>query len=217
MVAGGAGPAGPVVSPTAGAWPGEGHVPEAVPVHDGLGVGDSGAVAGDPDPQGGRLYATAHRGVQLERLPVDPDRDLGGVGVNDHLAGGQAGQAPGAAPTQQPGRLGGALDGDREHPQGGPVQPGPAPEPGDVAHPVLVVGDQDRLGALDGHVLGPGHQPRPLMPGQQPWQLVQGGAGLVVAVGRALHDGGIGPEGGVVDERAAGDDPQVDAELDPVG
>ena len=44
-----------------------------------------------------------------------------------------------------------------------------------------------------------------------------GRAALVVAVGRALHHGGIGPEGGVVDERAAGDEPQVDPEFNPVG
>ena len=74
---------------------------------------------------------------------------------------GQPGQPPRAAPAQQPGRLGGALDRDGQHPQGAAVQPGPAPEPGDVVGPIDVVAHQDRLGPLDGHVLGPGHQPRP--------------------------------------------------------
>jgi hypothetical protein len=63
MVTGGVGPATAAPSPTAGAGPGEGELAEAVPVHDGFGVGDAGSVAGDPDPQGGRLHDTADRGV----------------------------------------------------------------------------------------------------------------------------------------------------------
>jgi hypothetical protein len=82
---------------------------------------------------------------------------------------------------------------------------------------IVVVGDQDRLGPLHGHVLGPGHQPRPALADEQIGEHLGRRAALVVAVGRALHDGRIGPEGGVVDERAAGDEAQVDPELDPVG
>jgi hypothetical protein len=100
--------------------------------------------------------------------------------------------------------------------QPAPVQPGPAPQPGDVAHPVDVVGDQHRLRPVDGHSSCRGHQPRPLLAGEQLGKQVQGGPGLVFAVGRALHHGGIGPEGRVVDERAPVDEAEVHTELDPV-
>ena len=140
----------------------------------GLGSGTPGRWRGTRTRRAAGCDGAAHRGVQHQRLPIDPDRDLGDIGVDDHLPAGQADQPPRAAPAQQPGRLGGALDGDREHPQGAPVQPGPTPQPGDITHPIGVVGDQDRLGALDGHVLGGGHQPRPPLAGQQPGQLIQG-------------------------------------------
>ena len=65
----------------------------------GLGSGIPGAVTGDPDPQGGRLDDTAHGGIQDQGFAVDPDRDLGGVGVDDHLGPGQAGQPLCAAPA----------------------------------------------------------------------------------------------------------------------
>jgi hypothetical protein len=182
-----------------------------------MGLGSGLRVGGGGPGPGGRPAARCSApGCQHQRFAVDPDRDLGGVGVDHHLGGGQAGQPTRATPTQQPGRLGGAVDGDRQDPQGAPVQPGPAAQPGQVTHPIGVVGDQHRLGALDRQVPGPGDQPGPGVAGQQPGQLVQGGAGLVVAVGRALHHRGRGPKGGVVDERAAGDAAQIDPQLHPI-
>ena len=55
------------------------------------------------------------------------------------------------------------------------------------------------------------------LPGQDVGQQLQRGAALVVAVGLALHDVGVGAEGGVVDERPAADRAEVDAQLDTVG
>ena len=46
---------------------------------------------------------------------------------------------------------------------------------------------------------------------QQVGEHLKRGAGLVVAVGGALHDLGVGSERGVVDERAAADHAEVDA------
>ena len=57
---------------------------------------------------------------------------------------------------------------------------------------------------------------RPAAADEQVRQHVGGGAGLVVAVGRALHDGRVGAERGVVDERPVADEAEVDAQLDAV-
>ena len=51
---------------------------------------------------------------------------------------------------------------------------------------------------------------------EQVGQRVQGGAALVVAVGRVVHDLGVGAEGRVVDERPAVDVAEVDPRLHPV-
>ena len=166
MVAGGAGPAGPVMSSTTRAGPVRAIRRRRFQSMMGLGSGTPGRSRGTRTRRaaGGSWQRTGVSSSQ--RLPVNPDWDLGGVGVDDHLPPGQADEPLERLP-QQAGRLGGALDRDGEHPQGAAVQPGPAPEPGDVAHPILVVGDQDRLGPLHGHVLGPGHQPRPALADEQ--------------------------------------------------
>src|SRR5829696_2993021 len=147
MVAGGAAPPRPPGSPTAGARYGEGDLPEAVPVHDGFGIGHPGTVTGHPDPQRGRLHGAPHGGFQQQRLAVDPDRDLGGVGVDHDLTAGQPGDPARLGPADQAGRLGRAGDRDREHPQDAAVQPGPAAKAGDVAHPVLLLLTRTAWGA----------------------------------------------------------------------
>src|SRR4029450_3779082 len=53
MVAGGAGPPRPAVSPTAAAWHGEGDPPQASPLHDGFGIRHPGAGGRGAGPQGG--------------------------------------------------------------------------------------------------------------------------------------------------------------------
>src|SRR5690606_17625390 len=79
-----------------------------------------------------------------------------------------------------------------------------------------VVADQYRLGRGDRGVTGPGHQPGPLLAGEQVGQQLQAGADLVVAVGGALHDRRVRAERGVVDEGPVPGEAQVHPEFHAV-
>jgi hypothetical protein len=59
--------------------------------------------------------------------------------------------------------------------------------------------------------------PGPLVAVEQVREHLQGGAPLVVPVGGAADHLGVGAEGGVVDERAVGDDAQVHPQFLAVG
>jgi hypothetical protein len=72
-------------------------------------------------------------------------------------------------------------------------------------------------GALDPGTCGPGGQPGAAVAGEQVGQRLQGGAPLVVPVSGAADHLGVGAERGVVDERAVGDDTQVDLQFLAVG
>ena len=85
-----------------------------------------------------------------------------------------------------------------------PGRAGPAAQAGEVAGLVGVVADQHGLRPVEGHL-----RRRPGPPGAAPWwpvsrsgSIASVGAALVVAVGRALHDLGVGAERRVVDERS---------------
>ena len=159
----------------------------------------------------------ADRGGQHDRLAVDADRDLCGVGVDGDLLGGEHGHSRAVPAADESGCLPGAVHPDGNHAEGAGIEPGAPGQAGHVAHVVGVVADQQRLRALDRGACGLGGQVGALVAFEQVGQLLQGGASLVVAVGGAAHDLGVGAEGGVVDERAVGDDAQVHPQFFPVG
>jgi len=105
----------------------------------------------------------------------------------------------------------------RDHAQCPGVEPGASAQPGDVGHLVRVVAEQQGLRALDPGTCGPGGQQGAAVAGEQVGQRLQGGAPLVVPAGRAADHLGVGAERGVVDERAVGDDTQVDLQFLAVG
>ena len=69
------------------------------------------------------------RGGQHDRLPVDADGDLGGVGVDGDLFGGEHGQPLPVLVAEKPGRLPGAVHPDGDHAEGAGIQAGAPARP----------------------------------------------------------------------------------------
>ena len=92
------------------------------------------------------------------------------------------------------------------------------PEARDVVGLVRVVADQHGLRPVEDHLaVGPDRQVRARpAPVSRSGSMVQRGAGLVVAVGGALDDLGVGAERCVVHEGPAADHAEVDPDLDAV-
>jgi hypothetical protein len=61
---------------------------------------------------------------QHDRLAVDADRDLGRIGVEGDLIGGEDGQPVAVPAADKPGRLPGAVHPDGDHAQGAGIEPG---------------------------------------------------------------------------------------------
>ena len=149
----------------------------------GFGSGNAGPLPGHDHPERPRLDGAPDGCGQQDGLAVDADGDLGGVGADGDLIGGEGGQSRAVPAAEEPDRLPGAIHPDRDHAQGAGIQPSAAAQAGDVAHLVQAVADQQGLRALDRGAAGLGGQPGPMVAAEQVGQHLQGGAPLVVPVG----------------------------------
>ena len=193
------------------------QVPQPRPADRGPRRGHARPVPRHPHPQRARADRALHRDRQGHRLAVDADVDPRRAGGDDDGRHGQHAQAGGVPAAEQPGRLRGAVDRDRHHPEHTAVQPRAAVQACYVPGAVGVAGDQERLRRVDRHVAGDRRQPWPAVALQQVGQRVQGRAELVAAVAGRLDHLGVGAERRVVHERLTADHAQVDAQVDAVG
>lgn len=135
-----------------------------------------------------------HRQRQGDGLAVNADRNLLRVaGHRDGLRG-QHPYPVGVPATEQADRLPGAAHPDGHHAEHTAVEPRAAAQPRDVSGLIRIAAHQQRLRPVDRLVAGDRVKPGAALPLQQVRQRVQGGAQLVVPVGRCLHDLSVGPE-----------------------
>ncbi len=118
--------------------------------------------------------------------------------------------------VDQAGRLAGAGHRDGHHAEFAAVQPDAAAKAGDVAGPVRVVADEERLRPVDLRTVRQGGQPGAAVALQQVGQQLQRRAELVAAVGGIIDDFGVGAERRVVDEGPVADHAEVDAQFDGI-
>lgn len=180
------------------------------------GATDARSISGDSDPQRLRTDRASDRSWHHQRLAVDADRNLVGVGVDDHLESGALSQTVLMRPMEQPDGLTGTADGDRDDSESAPVQSRPMTEPRQVVHLVRAVADQHSLWTHRGHARGARSQHRSGTSGEEIREHLQEGAGLGVAVLRTLDYLGVRPERCVVDESSTADISQIHRDLDAV-
>ena len=142
-------------------WPGAegGELPQPGPFQGRLGSRNARTLPRHHHPKRPRLDGATHRRRQHDRLTVDADRDLGGIGGDGDLIGGAHGQSPAVPTAHQLDRLTGAIHPDGDHAPGSGIQPGTPTQAGDVAHLIGVVADQQGLRFPDPGLTGPGGQP----------------------------------------------------------
>ena len=97
------------------------------------------------DPQRACPHDAAHRGLQHDGLPVDPDRNLVRIGVDHDLVGGALHHCVAAGAVDELDRLRRALDSHRDHAEDPAVESWATPETDQVVEEVRVVADQNRL------------------------------------------------------------------------
>lgn len=88
------------------------------------GATDTRSISGDSDPQRLRTDRASDRSWHHQRLTVDADRNLVGVGVDDHLESGALSQTVLMRPMEQPDGLTCTADGDRDDSESAPVNRG---------------------------------------------------------------------------------------------
>ena len=156
-------------------------------------------------PAARRADDATHRCRQHQRLAVDADRDLGASASTTTSVRGQPRTALTRGPERAPTASAGAADRTASSRGRPPSRRAASAEAGGVVRAVRVVADQHGLRARRRRAPPCDPQARAARPASRSGSMSQRRAALVVAVGRALHDLGVGAEGRVVDEGAAVD------------
>ena len=100
-----------------------GELPEPRPFEGCLGGGNSGTFPRHDDRKRPWLDGAADRCPEQDRLAVDADGDLGGIGVDDNLIGGEHGQPVTVTAADEGDRLPGAVHPDGDHAEHAGVEP----------------------------------------------------------------------------------------------